>query len=183
MKAVYLQMSGALALSFAIAACVPQAEPPAPTPPPVVQAPAPTPTPTSVPVVQEPTYENYLDAPQTPGTWSYRDQSNGGMALYSAPDGSPLFMLECDRVVRSIMLFRASDGEGIRAARIQTETTERALQLQGVGSGHVVQIDPRDSILDAMAITKGRFALGVEGERTLYIPAWVEISRVIEDCR
>lgn len=185
MKAIYLHAAGAIALSFAIAACVPQAEPPAPTPPPVVQAPAPTPTPTPtpVPVVQEPVFENYLDAPQTAGDWTYRDQSNGGMALYSAADGSPLFMLECDRVVPSIMLFRASGGEGTRAARIQTETTERALQMQGVGSGHVVQIDPRDPILDAMAITKGRFAVGVEGERTLYLPAWVEVSRVIEDCR
>ena len=42
---------------------------------------------------------------------------------------------------------------------------------------------PDDPLLDAMAITKGRFAVAAPGEPTLYLPAWAEVSRVIEDCR
>ena len=38
-------------------------------------------------------------------------------------------------------------------------------------------------LLDAMAITRGRFAVEVEGEPGLYVPAWAEVTRVIEDCR
>lgn len=45
------------------------------------------------------------------------------------------------------------------------------------------RVDADDPILDAMAITKGRFAIETPGLPTLYIPAWVEVSRVIEDCR
>jgi hypothetical protein len=69
---------------------------------------------------------------------------------------------------------------------ITTETTKRTLTSEPIGPNinmNAVELDPRDPLLDAMAITKGRIAVGVEGERTLYLPAWVEISRVIEDCR
>ena len=77
-------------------------------------------------------------------------------------------------------------GPGLRAMSISTETTTRQLQITGIGNATPVfgvSLDPNDPILDAMAITKGRFAVGVEGERTLYLPAWTEVSRVIEDCR
>jgi len=39
------------------------------------------------------------------------------------------------------------------------------------------------ALLDAMALSKGRFAVELEGEAALYLPAWAEVSRVIEDCR
>ena len=41
----------------------------------------------------------------------------------------------------------------------------------------------RDPLLDAMAFSKGRFAVEVAGLPTLYLPSWIEVSRVIEDCR
>jgi hypothetical protein len=34
-----------------------------------------------------------------------------------------------------------------------------------------------------MALSKGRFAVQTLGLPALYIPAWPEITRVIEDCR
>lgn len=70
--------------------------------------------------------------------------------------------------------------------QITTETVSRTLDAQTLRTNHLLltaELDPRDSLLDAMAITKGRFAVEVEDESTLYLPAWVEISRVIEDCR
>ena len=41
----------------------------------------------------------------------------------------------------------------------------------------------RDSVLDAMAFSRGRFAVETAGLPTLYLPSWPEVSRVIEDCR
>lgn len=189
MKATYFYAAGALALTAIVAACSSGvSERYVQTAPVATPAPTPTPTPTPVPappprVVNEPMFENYLDAPQTPGTWLYADQSNGSMAVFQSPDRTPLLMLECDRVVNGIMLFRSSNGQSTRNATIRTETTQRSLQMQSSGPGHSVWFGSRDPLLDAMAITKGRIAIGVEGERTLYLPAWVEISRVIEDCR
>ncbi len=55
--------------------------------------------------------------------------------------------------------------------------------MEPKGSGYSVSLNPRDPLLDAMAITRGRFAVEVEGETPLYLPAWAEVTRVIEDCR
>ncbi|MDX1704632.1 MAG: hypothetical protein R3235_10110, partial [Altererythrobacter ishigakiensis] len=62
---------------------------------------------------------------------------------------------------------------------------ERLLNASEVpGYGLVAaNLPANDPLLDAMAITKGRFAIEVEGMEPLYIPAWAEVTRVIEDCR
>lgn len=194
MKAIYLYAAGGVAITFALAACVSNAASPEPqtiaTEPTVAAAqpaPAPSPTPTPRPVVEEPFFENYLDAPQTPGTWTYADDPGETLALFGVGEQYRL-ILRCDKSTREIGMARLAENafEGPRAVEIQTETTRRALTGVPVTSTNrliVVDLDPRDPLLDAMAITKGRFAVGVEGERTLYLPAWAEVTRVIEDCR
>ncbi|MEP0391601.1 MAG: hypothetical protein ABJ205_13355 [Erythrobacter sp.] len=190
MKAVYFQTAGAIALTFAIAACVagPDLPPPIITPAPQpVATPAPAPTPTPLPVINEPRFESYLDAPQTPGTWSYSDEPSETLALYGVGEDYR-FIVRCDKSTRQIGLARAAENASAstRVMEISTETTKRSLTaapITGTGRLVAVQLAARDPLLDAMAITKGRFAVGVEGERTLYLPAWAEVTRVIEDCR
>lgn len=185
MKATYLYAAGAIALTFGLAACVPSTQPPAPAPPPV-QRPAPTPAPTPPPVVQEPRYDSYLDAPQTPGTWRYESGASGNLAVFVGSDGNGEFLLSCNRQGAQIGFWRAGTSDRPRTMRIVTETTDRMLQVvqaEDTNPYLTTNISARDPLLDAMAITKGRFAVEVEGLRTLYLPAWAEVSRVIEDCR
>lgn len=185
MKATYLHTAAALALTFAIAACSPGAEipPPAPVARPAPVAPSPPPPP---PVVREPEYANYLDAPQTPGTWFYVDEPGEKLALYGTSLREPVFMLRCaDGAFALARVASAAPGEARRMS-VTTESTERQLEATPVANRPgllAAPLEPRDPLLDAMAITKGRFAIEVEGERTLYLPAWTEVSRVIEDCR
>jgi hypothetical protein len=40
-----------------------------------------------------------------------------------------------------------------------------------------------DPLLDAMAMSRGRVAVGVAGQPATVAPAWGEISRVVEECR
>lgn len=189
MKAVYLNTIGAIALTFGLgltlAACVPTVEAPVSTP--VARpAPAPTPAPAPVPVVQEPRYANYLDAPQTPGNWEYARFSFGSQALFNTGAAGTSFAINCNTANRQVTLNRPMAISGPRSVQIKTETATRILSAQPASGGITglsVPLDPRDPILDAMAITKGRFAVQTEGLGTLYIPAWVELSRVIEDCR
>ena len=189
MKAIYFHAAGAIALTFAIAACVPKVDPIVSAPPPVTApSPTPTPTPTPPPVVQEPEFDNYLDAPQTPGNWTYLDEPGETLALFGPSAAEPVLMIRCGKTNREIGIARimSAPAGSPRMMRIETETAERQIQASPIESRPslmVARFDPRDPLLDAMAITKGRFAVGVEGERTLYIPAWVEVSRVIEDCR
>lgn len=184
MKATYLHAAGAIALTFGIAACIPQTERPAPSPTPVA-TPAPTPTPTSSPVVQQPTYENYLDAPQTEGTWTYSQEPGESLGLFGIGNPVHPFVIRCDKASRQIGIARRTERPGPLRMRVVTETTTRELSANTVPDYGMVAavLNPRDPLLDAMAITKGRFAVEVEGERTLYVPAWTEFSRVIEDCR
>ncbi|MEO0591104.1 MAG: hypothetical protein AAFZ11_11165 [Pseudomonadota bacterium] len=130
-------------------------------------------------------YENYLDAPQTPGTWTYEDEPAESLGLYGIPDPAHPFVIRCDKRAKRIGLARSTTREGPLTMVLTAETTTRQLVAQTVeGYGLVaVDLDPKDPLIDAMAITKGRFVVELEGEPTLYIPAWTEFSRVIEDCR
>ncbi len=72
---------------------------------------------------------------------------------------------------------------------IRTETTDRTLAAQvGVGPDAgprftIATLQARDPLLDAMALTRGRFAVETKEMPNLYLPAWAEVTRVIEDCR
>ncbi|WP_241761194.1 hypothetical protein [Erythrobacter sp. NAP1] len=180
---------GAIALTFGIAACVPSAEPPPPPPPPPAPvstpSPTPTPTPTPPPFVQEPQYDNYLDAPQTQGMWSYVDEPGESLAIFTEGSGEPVFIVRCAAGIVALGRPTGNVSPQPRAMSVTTETTTRQLVAQPIPDSGLVAVglQPRDPLLDAMAITKGRFAIGTEGERTLYLPAWAEVTRVIEDCR
>ena len=52
-----------------------------------------------------------------------------------------------------------------------------------VAGALAVTLDARDPLLDAMAFSRGRFAIEVAGQPALYLPSWSEVGRVIEDCR
>ncbi len=95
-------------------------------------------------------------------------------------------MLQCTRASGQIALVRIHEASGPVPMRILTETQDRVLTATPAGSPLptvFAQLPARDSLLDAMAISRGRFAVEVSGMQTLYLPAWPEVSRVIEDCR
>ncbi|MDJ0978875.1 MAG: hypothetical protein QNI87_10080 [Erythrobacter sp.] len=127
----------------------------------------------------------YLDAPQTPGTWQYVDEPAESLGLFGVPDRALPFIIRCDKRTGQVGLARRTARQGPLTMVVQAETTTRQLVANSVeGAGLVAaELAPDDPLLDAIAITKGRFAIEVEGEEALYIPAWAEVSRVIEDCR
>lgn len=128
----------------------------------------------------------YLDAPQTPGTWRYEDEPGEKLALYGEDPRAPVFLMRCGD--GAVALARVSDTaqDAPRTMTVTTETVTGQLEASPVPGREVIlaaRLAPGDPLLDAMAITKGRFAIEVEGMAPLYLPAWVEVSRVIEDCR
>jgi hypothetical protein len=155
----------ALPLIIMATACVPRAAPPAPVPVPA-PTPAPTPTPRPLPA---PTVSNWEDAPQTPGDWTYA----GGVARFGLP-GQPRLEFRCTGGAVAVAFLGASAD----LLTFRTETTERSVPA----SAGVASLSARDPLLDAIAFSKGRFAVEA-GSGTLYPPAYPEISRVLEDCR
>ena len=178
MKQSYLALGGALVLT--LAACVPQPR----TVPPVQTRPTPAPAPAPPPPA--PVYDNWMDAPATSGDWSYRPESAGGTALFGEPATEGRFSMRCIRANRTIILSRAGQATGTATMTIRTESQTRTLAATPA-AGQLSAIESRlaasDRLLDAMALTKGRFAVEVSGTPTLYLPSWAEVTRVIEDCR
>ncbi|MGX7952123.1 hypothetical protein ACWPM1_06100 [Tsuneonella sp. HG249] len=166
---------------LAVAACTAQAPKPTPKPPVGRPTPAPTPTP-SLP----PPSANWMDAAQTSGDWYYRTGGGTTRALFGEAGADARFAITCDPAQRSITLARAGTAAGATQMNIRTEFGDRALGA-APSTNAIPSVDarlaPRDPILDAMAFSKGRFAVEVPGLDPLYLPSWPEVTRVVEDCR
>lgn len=173
-----------LAAVAVLAACIPAAPPePEPAPPPVIPDPQPSQAPEEV---VTPVYDDWMDAPQTPGDWTYRAVPEGSAAFFAQPPAEALFAFRCDRNARAVSLVRGGSATGPVQMTIRSETRDRTLTASPTGEQLPTiraVVSSQDPLLDAIAFSKGRFAVEVDGMRTLYLPAWPEITRVIEDCR
>ena len=175
-----------LALAAALSACAPAAKaPPAPTAPAPVARPAPA-RPAPAAPLPAPVDMHWMDAPLTPGAWRYHRHDEGTTALFLATDRSGGFMMVCERASGRMLLWREGTIAGPRIMTIRTETATRALRAAPkVETMPYAAADTAagDPLLDAMALSKGRFAVEVEGLAPLILPSHAEVSRVIEDCR
>lgn len=162
-----LVASAPLAALAVLAACVPA--------PPQVPPSAPRPTPTQAPQPPAPPPANWQDAPQTPGDWR---MTAPGTATFA----NGLVTLRCNRQAGTVTLSRAG-AANTPTLVIRTSDTARTLAASASTAGLSVDIPARDTLLDSMAFSKGRFALEAPGTATLYVPSWAEVSRVIQDCR
>jgi len=154
---------------------------PQPSPPPPVATPAPAPA----PPVAAPRYDNWMDAPATPGDWSYVQGSGGSLAHFGVGNAAPRFSLRCEPSLRRVTVIRhETQGSAPAVLTIRAEEATRALTAQPAADRMAIGtvLPATDPLLAAMAFSKGRFAVEAEGLPTLYLPAWPEVTRVIEDC-
>lgn len=177
-----------LALSaLALAACVPATPRPAPATTPTARPAPAAPAPVAVP--QAPLASDWMDARDTPGAWRYNDYGPGAgkRSLFSDPENTFYFALSCAAGPDGMLVQfdrTGSPSKRYLAMTIRTETTQRTLTAERFGSQMIIAgVSASDPLLDAMALSKGRFAVEVEGEATLILPSHAEVSRVIEDCR
>mgnify|MGYP003295861019 CR=1 FL=1 len=176
----------ALAASLTLAACAPST--PAPRAAPAAPAPRPAPgpaRPAPLPPVPH-AGTGWMDAALTPGAWRYNQHEGGTSAYFIATTGAGGFVMTCDPRRGRMELWREGESTAPRVMTIRTETVTRAFRAVPVEDTlpyHAADVAAGDPLLDAMALSKGRFAVEVEGEAPLYLPSWAEVSRVIEDCR
>lgn len=119
--------------------------------------------------------------PQTPGDWRYES----GIARFGA-GGNTLFAMACNRAAGTVTLLRTGSAASPVPMSVITTSIARAMTAQPVPSGQAqlqAALPANDALLDAMAFSRGRFAIDVNGLPSLYLPAWPEVGRVIEDCR
>ena len=175
MKAIY----PVFPLVLVLAACSSTPTPtPTPVPTPVVR-PLPTPPPIRPAV-------NWRDVPITPGNWSWGMVGGKSVASFGTPGSAPLLTLTCEKSASEVRLARSGSAAARVAMAVTTTSSTRpqvsdpALSLPGQVT---TALKSRDSLLDAIAFSRGRFMVEVAGLPPLYLPSWPEVSRVIEDCR
>jgi hypothetical protein len=137
--------------------------------------------PAAPPLAPEP--QNWIDAPKSAGDWSYAGGPSRTVASFGVEGSAPLLTLTCDWASRSVTLVRTGSAAEPLLMRALTETTTRVLEAQPSTTGLTVTLAPQDPLLDALAFSRGRFALEASGMQTLYLPSWAEVTRVVEDCR
>jgi len=173
------------ASALAIAGCseTPRVVPTVPPRP--VPAPTPTPVPTPSPTPAPTLAADWRDWPLTPGNWVYKQDGRGSVALYGVAGGEADLILRCDAGRGRVVLSRK--GAGVANLTLRTTSTLRQLPVQPLPGATTpwlaADLGPRDSILDAMGYSRGRFLVQGNGLPTLVVPAYAEILRVAEDCR
>lgn len=134
-------------------------------------------------MAQAPRYDNWIDAPQTPGTWRYSAQGARSEAVFVGRNDAALLRLRCLADSRMVVLSLPESSAARPVVTVRAQTATRTLEAQPAGRETLALLDPRDPLLDAMAFARGRFAVEASGLPALYLPSWPEMTRVIEDCR
>jgi len=167
--------------SFTLVQCSsPKAPPPAPPSPPPAPAARPAPLPAA---------SNWEDLPASPGDWSYRRDERGSVALFGVSGADADFLVRCAMETRRIYVSRKGVLPAGGTPVALTLRATSAMQSYPFASSNATpaylsaELSPADRQLDALAYSRGRFLVSVKGTADLAVPAWPELSRVVEDCR
>jgi hypothetical protein len=170
------------ALLLIVGSCATPPKPaPAPPRPAPTYVPAPVPSPTPTPLAGD-----WRDWPVTPGDWVYRQDARGSIAFYGIVGSDAALTVRCDRAAAQLYLSKRDTTGAGAAVTIRTSTMLRTLAAQPTGGAQpyvAAALSPRDSLLDAIAFSRGRFIVEQAGQPPLVVPSWAEFGRVVEDCR
>lgn len=174
------RLLSAVPLVMMLASCVAK-PPPRPAP-----APAP-PSPPAVALPAAPPRQDWRDVALTPGTWTWRRAASGAsLAQFGVAGEGAVLALRCDLAGRAVIVSRAGTSAAPGTMTFTTSFgpfTIAATPGGGDPPAIVARLAARDPRLDQLAFSRGRFLVEVAGQDRLVIPAWPEVSRVIEDCR
>jgi len=161
-----------------LAACV---APPPPIPPKTVSAPPMTAAAAPPPRLTG----DWNDWPFTPGIWTYRRDGRTSVAQFGAPGRNATINFRCDAQNRRVTLSREASAPGARMViRTSSMTKTMAATASDASPAYLAaDIVTTDPILDAMAFSRGRVLVDMEGQQPVILPTWAEIARIVEDCR
>ena len=125
---------------------------------------------------------DYSVATPLAGSWTYAAAADGSEASFTTT--LPQLVLHCTRSTRRVTIARPATA----AAPFLTLWTTSASRdvpasFNPLTKRISIEIPAYDPLLDALAFSRGRFAVGVKGQPLAVLPAWPEVARVIEDCR
>ncbi len=166
---------------LALAACSTALPEPAPAPEPAKPIAKPAPA----PALAQP-QGDWIDWPITAGTWSYRQDERGSIALFGQTGEDAIFIIRCDKARRQLFLSRAGSvaaGATMVLRASAGRASYPASNSGGTPAYAAISVSPMDLMMDRISYSRGRFAVETSGLQSIALPSWPEFSRVVEDCR
>ena len=121
--------------------------------------------------------------PPLSGSWSYRPISGGSEASFTGTEGLRL-VIRCNRANRSVSIIRTAIAAAAPTLSVWTSTASRSVPASYKTTRELTAtLAATDSLLDAIAFSRSRFATAGQGVPMLTVPANPEPARVVEDCR
>lgn len=120
-----------------------------------------------------------ISMPITQGDWQWRRSEGKSVALFA----EKTVTVVCDMAGRTINIERRGDVSDTTEVSILTSTQSRTFRGGKLDGQIVVTLSADDTLLDALAFSRGRFGIEVAGLEAIYPASGTEVSRVIEDCR
>jgi hypothetical protein len=118
------------------------------------------------------------------GSWSHVSVAGGSEARFLDSARRSQLTLTCNRASRIVTISRPASAA---VPYLQVWTTSQRRNLPATFNAQGAQLraslSANDGLLDALAMSRGRIAVGVSGQAALVAPVWGEIGRVVEDCR
>lgn len=185
--ALGLGLAGGLLLALSSCA-VPVQQAPVAAPSPLPAEPAP-----NAAVAHAPP-PDWRSADLTPGQWSWAMAGGASQASFGVAGQAPVLQIGCPRPSGAVEIKLAVFGQGqsaeigiLASSQRRDFFASREFSDQRQSERFTVAVPARDHFLDALAFTRGRFAIEgqakITGGLRLYLPAHPAISRVVEDCR
>jgi hypothetical protein len=118
------------------------------------------------------------------GSWTYAPTTGGSEATFNDSAGRPQLTLRCTRATRRITLSKAASTAS-PTLWVWTSSAKKVLPATfDSATGRVsADVGAYDSLLDAIASSRGRIGFSSSGLEALVVPPWADVPRVIEDCR
>ncbi|NUR45972.1 MAG: hypothetical protein HOP91_07440 [Sphingomonas sp.] len=130
------------------------------------------------------TVPDFSTASPVSGTWRYASTGDGSEATFVNDIGGMQLWVHCTRATRRVSVAKpASVAAPFLNFWTSSLTRNVASSFNPATARLTVDLASYDPLLDAIASSRGRFAVSVGTQPALVVPPWAEASRVIEDCR
>ena len=135
-------------------------------------------------VPSQPAQTDFSYWPVSPGRWTYRAVTGGSEAAFVDGAGATRMVIACGKLTRLVTLSRISAAPASSLSFWTSSDSRNLASRFDQPSGRIIaQVGGMDPLLDAIAFSRGRFAVSMPGSPALVMPAGTEIAHAVEDCR
>ena len=119
------------------------------------------------------------------GDWIYSSTPTGSQAVFrDSASQRPQLTIRCSRPARHVTIAKpASAAAPFLFAWTSSLSKSFSATFDPATAQLSATLEASNTLLDALAFSRGRFGVSVSGAPALVLPAWAEVGRVIEDCR